>query len=233
MQYNTISSVKYAQNRGYSLIELMLAMAVGSIIMAAMYTSYMIVAHQQSRVSAIAGVQERGIPTLRLLERDIRMAGFKAVDGNMDSDFGTITTPITITDSGSACCDQIQVIYDKDIATRYRITYYTAARTNPARDALYMNRDTWDDAGAVWVADISAGLVTDYVVDFQVEGSDPNADGNPQIIDISMILRSKEQLKDAISYTKPSYDIGNYSFTTNDNFYRDEFNATINIRNLR
>jgi prepilin-type N-terminal cleavage/methylation domain-containing protein len=218
---------------GFSFIEMMLAMTVGSVILAATFASYTIVQRQYNRVSSFGEVQEAGMPTIRFIERDIRMAGRTVLDADMEPANGVIATPITIVDSGDACCDEITLIYDYDEDTRWRVRYYTDIRNDPTRNAIYMDRDVWNDVDLVWDSEVSAALVVDYVEDLQFEGSDLDDDGNPRMIDMSFVLRSKRELPDAITYTKPTYNAGNYDFTTTDNYRRGDFNATINIRNLR
>jgi prepilin-type N-terminal cleavage/methylation domain-containing protein len=222
---------KYKQ-AGFTLIELLISVVLSAVIMAATYTSYTIVSKQSERVSAYAEVQESGIPAIQLISRDLRMAGHKSVDANIESSFGSISNPVLITDSGNACCDSVEIIYDVDLSTRYRVTYYVAARTNPTRNALYMDKESWD--GISWTAITTQSLVADYIEDFQLLGSDINSSGDPALIDISMIFRSKKlQVRGVSTYTKPSYNIGNYNFTTTDAYYHDSFSATINLRNLR
>ncbi len=229
----------YAIN-GYSLLELMLAMAVGSIILAGTYTANVIVAKQYERISSFSQVQEMGMPSLMLISRDLRMAGYTALDTNIESTFGTITTPISITDSGNACCDSIAIIYDRDITTRNRYTYYTMARlpdtpttaTTPNRRALYLDVDNW--VGGAWVATaINAALVADFIEDLQFVGSDADSNGNPRIVDIFMVFRSKSMVIQDTNYVKPDQTKGNYDYNVTDRFHRDEFSATINIKNLR
>lgn len=217
---------------GYTLIELLLAVAVGAVVIAGVYASYVVVSRQHTVLSAYAEVQEAGIPTLRYISKDLLMAGYRAVDDELESVFGAINIPINITDSGNACCDTLQIIYDEDINTRYRITYFIAPRNDPDRNALYMDRETWD--GAAWNSNIDDSLVSDYIEDFQVVVSETNGSGQPTLIDLSMIFRNKKPLqRPAFDYDKPDYDVGNYAFSANDSYHRDEFNATLNIKNLR
>lgn len=225
-------SCKLKNSQGYSMVEMLMAMVVGSIILAGTYAAFNIVAKQYDRDIGFVEVQEMGIPTLRLISRDLRMAGYKALDANLESDYGAITTPIAITDSGDACCDVLQVIYDRSTTDRRRITYYTGARTNPVtRNALYMDVETWN--GSSWDVSINQSLVADYIEDFQAVGSDNDGSGNPRIVDIVLIIRGVTAQKSAINYTKPAYLPGNYNLTANDLYHRDEFHATINIKNLR
>ncbi len=216
---------------GYSLLELVLAMAVGSVILAGTYTASVIVAKQYERISGFSEVQEMGVPSLRQISRDLHMASYKALDASISSPFGAITTPIAITDSGNACCDSIKIIYDRNTTTRNRYSYYVAARTNPSRNALYLDIENW--SGASWTVTTTGALVADYIEDLQFVGSDNDSNGNPRIVDVFMLFRSKSLLPANVTYTKPAQTKGNYNYTVTDRYHRDEFSATINIKNLR
>lgn len=223
-------SIGQQAEAGFSFMEILLAVAVGSIILLGVYSSYVIVSRQYTRLSTVAEVQDFGIPVLHLLMRDVRMAGYVAVDDSMQSNYGAITTPITLTDSGNACCDSLTVVYDKDTNTRERISYFVGTKTNPTRNVLYMNRDRW--SGVTWINTVNQALVADYIDDLQFVGSNPDINGNPTLVDMSMIFQSKTRRLESSTYQKPAYNVGNYAYTANDAYYRDEFNATVKIRNL-
>lgn len=224
------NSIKQPCNQGFSFLELLLSIAVGVILLAAIYASYLIASRQYTRLVAISEVQEAGIPVLNLLIRDIRMAGHRAVDNAMQSPYGAID-PIVLTDSGDACCDALTITYDKDISTRQRVSYFVQARTNPTRNVLYMSRASWN--GTNWIADVTQTPVVDYIEDLQFLGLDPDLNGNPRMVDISMVFRSKTPQLQNYTYQKPDYNVGNYSLTVTDQFYRDDFSATVKVRNLR
>lgn len=213
------------------MLELLLSMVVGSIVIAGGYSAYTVVAKQYQRISAFTEVQEGGIPALHMIARDLRMAGRVVYDNNVDPVFGTITSPITITDSGDVCCDRIAIIYDKDSTDRRRVTYFTQARTSPARNALYMDVETF--TGGVWVNTIDDAIVTDYIEDLQFVGSDNNGNGDPQIVDMSMVVRSTHTLALPQTYTPPASVVGNYNYSFTDNYYREVYTSTVNVKNLR
>jgi prepilin-type N-terminal cleavage/methylation domain-containing protein len=239
-------SLKTTSCGGYSLLEMLLAAAVGSIVLAGSYTSFVIIANQYQRVSAFSEVQAMGIPTIKLLQRDLRMAGRIFMDDDIEPVYGSIATPVTITDSGNACCDSISIIYDRDDSTdplniksqRCQLDYTVSSRTTNSvtRNALYLTVTTLFTSDAVaynCTGDGATTLVADYIDDLQFVGSDLDSNGNPMIVDVSMIVHSKNKMAKTVAYTKPTETIGNYSFTANDNYHRDEFTATVNIRNLR
>ncbi len=220
---------------GYSLLELMLAVAVGSIVLAATYASYVTISKQYNRIAAISEVQNNGNGALNFVTRQIRMAGYIFYDDNMLSKFGSITTPVALTDSGdSICCDSITIIYDQSADIRLKKEFYVATKTdtNPRiRNALYVKTSTWN--GTSWDISPNSDLVADFIDNFQVIGKNPNSSGIPTIIDISMTFESKTALDKTYSFTSPNYNAGNYIYSANDKYYRDNFYGTIKIKNLQ
>ncbi len=222
----------YDDQRGYSLIEMVLAMAIGAIILVGAYASYTVINKQYMLMSSISSVSQAGVPTLQLITRDLRMAGRRAVDSDIQSTYDRIDTPVAITDSGDACCDQLQVVYDKALDERYRVTYFVQPRTTgvTTRNALYMDIDQWDSVA--WNNVTDDALVADYIEDFQLEGSD-TINGFPSLVDVLLIFRSKDTILEVRDYQKADYEIGNYDLETTDTFFREEFSSTVNLRNLR
>ena len=119
--------------KGITLIEILIGIVVSSIMMAAMYTTYSAVNNTYSQVTDRAKISQSGRDVLGMLTRDIRMAGFKYFNDNIQSTNEHI--PILITKGGSSgkCCDKIDIVYG-DVAysnatppvisySRYKITY--------------------------------------------------------------------------------------------------------------
>jgi len=228
------------KSAGYSMLELLLASAVGSIIIAGSYSAYGIIGKQQQRLLAFSEVQSAGMPTVRLIARDMRAAGRIAYDNNMDPVYGVISTPIVITDSGDNCCDSVIITYDQgenddgDIK-RCQITYDTDERTDPDRTAIYRTVSTLftQDGVSTCTGDSTTDLVTDYVDDLQIAGSDNDASGNPRIVDIALLMRSRTMRNKESTFTPPDEVIGNYDYSFTDKFHRDVFTMTVNIKNMR
>lgn len=216
---------------GYTVIELLLALVVGSIIIAAAYTTYALIADKQQTYSSFAEVQEMGLPTLRLIERDLRMAGHENLDAELEKVAVSITQPVQVIDSGNACCDQLIIIYDAPDDVRYRMTYHTEPRNNPTRQALYLDREIWD--GTAWNVDYTDALVADYVEDFQGTIAETVSGGRAKLVEVSLVLRSRGALPEARNFTKPAYNTGNYALNVTDHFYRESFTTSVNLRNVR
>lgn len=222
---------RYSES-GYTMIELLLATVVGSIVLAGAYVSYYIVEAQYNKNSAIGDLGDFAVPTLKILSRDIRMAGFKAVDTDIESAYGKIDNPFIITDSGNACCDSIEMIYDKSTTERLKVTYFVAPKTNDTtRNALYMTIEQYQSSGA-WVTNVDSAIVADFVEDFQAEAVKANAAGEPTLVNLNIVFRSRNKTKTTQTFQKAGFSTGNYVFSITDNYLRDEFETSIYLRNL-
>jgi hypothetical protein len=76
------------------------------------------------------------------------MAGFEYRDKDAKITYGTISSPLTIKDSGNKCCDEVTVIYDyfdeeSKKAERIRIRYWAEPHTSNkgSRHRLYKQKD--------------------------------------------------------------------------------------------
>ncbi len=225
-------NIKRVSEFGYSMIELLLATVVGGIVLAGAYASYNLIATQYKKNSSIGEINDFATPTLKIIARDLRMAGFKAVDAEIESTYGRIDDPITITDSGNACCDSISVIYDKSVTERVRVTYRVAPKANDtSRNALYMDVDQYQAAGT-WVEVYNSSVVADFIVDFQVEATKTNASGQPSLVNLNIVFRSRNKTNSQSTFSKADYETGNYDFSITDNYLREGFETTILLRNL-
>ncbi len=217
---------------GYTMVELLLALVVGSVVVVGAYTAYSLVSSTQANYASRTELQEVGVPALRLIERHIRMAGYEALDAELDPVNGDIIAPAAVTDSGNACCDTLTLEYDDNSGVRYQVAYYTAPRTNPeTRTALFMDRNRWD--GISWSSDVSGALVADYVEDFQAEVSETVDDGRTKLVDVALTLRARNALKQPQTFVKADYDPGNYILSTNDHYFRETFTTSVMLRNVR
>jgi prepilin-type N-terminal cleavage/methylation domain-containing protein len=218
---------------GYTMIELLLAIVVGSIVLAGAYASYSVVSGQFNANLGVIQINQMATPTIKILEEKIKIAGYKAVDSDIESSFGKIDNPITILDSGdNVCCDEFTVIYDKDLANRFRERYYIANRAGLNRKALFLDKDKWN--GVSWDIVYSQALVADFIEDMQISGADLNSKNQPTLINLNLIFRSKNKLVTPQNFVKKTYLTGNSNFTLSSpqNYFYKEVETTVRIRNL-
>ena len=169
----------------FTLVEMIVAMAVSAIIIAATYASYDIVKTQYKKNLDVAEMHQSGRGIMQMIERDIRMAGFNYIDKDAKTTYGPISKPLIIKDSGNNCCDEVTVIYDyvEDVldwkgklvsssVNRIRIHYWTEAYTSKKGDRyrLYKQKDILGKNNALLDKPINGikEVMADFVEDFQI-----------------------------------------------------------------
>jgi type IV pilus assembly protein PilW len=80
-----ISDTGGLRNRGFSLIELMIAMAVGSIVMAAIYSVYSGLTRSYTTHNVAADIQQAVRATIDFMAEDIMMAGFNPQEASFEA----------------------------------------------------------------------------------------------------------------------------------------------------
>ena len=130
---------KFINILGFTLVEILIAIVITSLMMAAMFTSYSIVNSTYRQVTDRAKISQAGRDTVGVILREIRMAGFKYLNDNIAA--SDQHSPIQIyKGSGlTGTCDTIQIVYggikgppdNSGIYEyeRYRITYQCIAST--------------------------------------------------------------------------------------------------------
>ena len=168
----------------FTLVEMIVAMAVSAIIIAATYASYDIVKTQYKKNLDVAEMHQSGRGIMQMIERDIRMAGFNYIDKDAKTTYGPISKPLIIKDSGNNCCDEVTVIYDyvEDVldwkgklvsssVNRIRIHYWTEAYTSKKGDRyrLYKQKDILGKNNALLDKPINGikEVMADYIEDLQ------------------------------------------------------------------
>jgi len=68
---------KLSKIAGVTLIEMLIGVAVSSIMIGAMYSSYTVINNSYSKVTDVASISRSGRDIVAMLMRDIRMAGYK------------------------------------------------------------------------------------------------------------------------------------------------------------
>ena len=165
---------------GFSLVEMLIALAVSAIIIAAAFGSYAMIARNFDFQKDMKYIAQSARAVVDMINSDIRLAGYTAVDN------GAITDAVMLADSGTAaCCDAISVIYDQTPTERRQVTYYTKQFTSDdTRFRLY--KHICQITTPLTIAEIQAGQcsatatllaenpIADYVEDLQFLGSRGN-----------------------------------------------------------
>ena len=174
-------------NKGITLIEILIGIVITSIIMGAMLTSYNVVNGSYAQVIDKASIGNSTRAFSEMLLRDIRMAGYKYFDDNLITTTGDeMDVPIVITKNTSAeCCDTITIIYgdfdrnlvDDERYIRYKIQY--SFQPNPDENGVFQilkSKQKWDDSDWSSSAEdrdtYTNEIVTDYISDIEIVAKD-------------------------------------------------------------
>ena len=125
---------KISSIAGVTLIEILIGILISVIMMGAMFTSYTAVNSTYRQVTDRAKISRAGRDIVGMIVRDIRMAGFKYFNDNIQTT--NEHAPIIITKSTNFAteCDKIDIVYGdvnynasgspKYTYERFKITYY-------------------------------------------------------------------------------------------------------------
>ena len=160
---------KFNKISGFTLIEILIAIVITSLMMAAMFTSYTLVNSTYRQVTDRAKISQAGRDLVGTMLREIRMAGFKYV--NDDIAATDKHNPIRIYKGkgfgSSGSCDKIEIVYgsvkytkaaalaDRYDYERYKITYECKASSKLDDSdlsgtkkisgfAIYKSKEKWD-----------------------------------------------------------------------------------------
>jgi prepilin-type N-terminal cleavage/methylation domain-containing protein len=227
----------------YTLTELMVATAVGSIVMAMAFSSFSLINKKYQKYSDLSNLHHNASQVLNIITRDLRMAGYQ----DLDTVNGSITQAvITDNDSSDRGSDEITVTYDTDTENRIKVSYYllscidTNECTEEGRYRLYKTK--WSKVNGSWniSPDYEDQAVADYVDDLQFQynmanGVDQRTVDSDEIkdlrsIDVSVLLRTaRKHEKDERDYR---HELEDNSVDLDGGYIRENFYTTAFTRNL-
>jgi len=162
-------------NKGFTLVELLVGLAISSIIIAAAYGSYIVIKNNYDFQKDMKNISQSSRAVATMIMRDVRMAGYNFDDGPTKQN-PVITNPLKITDGGTTGPDSIEIIYDQSFTQRLKISYYSKPypNTTSQRSRLYKKVERCDPsvncgAGSLTTI-IPESPIADYVEDIQFTG---------------------------------------------------------------
>lgn len=190
MNSHTDTFPRYAHstcNAGYTLVELLVALAVSSIVIAGTYAGYTVFAKQQQLLQTQTDFDRNAMRTIDLIGADIRLAGFKEYQNTRVM---PANQPINILSGAPA--DLVLVFDDYDtLGNLYRalVRYYLQPYMpvgGVARNRLYREWKKCDSASSVCTlansstfAGSSGGEpILDWVISFSAQGMHPKTSGS-------------------------------------------------------
>ena len=225
-------------DQGFSLVEVLVSTAVSAIALASLLIAYDLVDKQYTKIRDTAVIGQTGRNVLKVIERDIRMAGSEWWTPSGTVEHGPITEADAISISqgaGNGCCDEVTVIYDRQItdvsSQRLKIRYWVSDHvgTRGTRGRLFKQTDIL--APAASASNGSADAMADYIEDLQLEYAGSAAQPKT-LIEIYLALRTKQQFTREKSYQRGAHYPGDSTLETTDRFRRREFSTSVAVRNL-
>ncbi len=121
--------------RGFTLVELMVAMVIGLILLGGVYTVFFSSVTTYRQTAGLSRLQENGRFALELLGQELRNAGYPrfSVDGTPFADVGVA---ITGNDGGGTVSDDVTIQY---LTTTGLVTSVFTHDADPADQALVLN----------------------------------------------------------------------------------------------
>jgi prepilin-type N-terminal cleavage/methylation domain-containing protein len=207
--------------KAFTLVEMLVALAVSSIIIAATYASFELIQKQYKKSIDVAEMHTSGRSIMQILEREIRMAGYEFRDATGAMTYGGIVGGLAITDSGDACCDEITIIYDEveDVVNdlgevtsssveRIQTRFWTEAHTSNSGDRfrLYKLKTILGRNNAILANPIIGAkeVMADYIEDLQIV--DINAPKTTNNNDYVKIDKSGAELANSATEWSCVYD---------------------------
>lgn len=228
----------------YTLTELLVATAVGSIVMAMAFSSFSLINTKYQKYSDLSNLHRSATQVLNIINRDLRMAGYQ----DLDTVNGSIAKAvITENDNNSSRgSDAITITYDADTETRIKIRYYLDCKEQSEcseREGRYrLYKTKWSKTNGSWNldADYEKQVVADYMEDLQFNYNMANGNSKSSIdtdeikdlrsIDVSIMLRTARKHTKDENYRHELEDNG--QFNLDGGYIRETFSTTAFTRNL-
>jgi len=210
---STISS--HTNAAGFTLVELMIALVVSGLVMAAVVSVYIAQTRSYGEHDDVADIQQNLRGALAILTTEIRMAGYDPTRGNVATILTTTPTRLRFTRD---------ITGDGDVDDPNEDIEYQLVGTS-------LGRQTAGAGGFQPLADNIEALEFHYILDDGTMFANPTP-GSVRAVKISLLARASnpaQNFRHAGSYTSASGNIWN---PPQDNFRRRLVTTTIFCRNM-
>ncbi len=205
--------------QGYTLVEMLVAMAVTAIVLAGTYAAYGFFARQQQLILSQTELSRNAMRAVDLIKSDVSIAGFKDVN---DPDVMLPAQPIVIAQNNPADIRLVNDEYDaggsiKRMLTRYYTKSHTVAESGIQRDRilrqvrLCINPAVFCDLtnSTLVSTDPDGEPLLDWVEQFSVTGQNLKTAGSFkdqfQTLKIVLTLKSPKKLEGAVKDTTKNF----------------------------
>ena len=226
-------------NKGLTLIEILVSLVVGSIMMIAIYFSYSVFANSYLAIIEKMNVNKTLRNSMATILKDLRAAGYVDINTSLAKN---ISNFITATEGGSTNPDSINIIYDLDRAQRLQVTYKLNKNPDNLTNQLTKTIKVCTDSnctGPAGPSSVPETAIADLVEDlqfffYQENGSKLNSISDPKLIkyvEVNLVVRSASQIL-KIPLSKINRPFNPDPSTNRDLYYRDVLAASVWPRNI-
>ena len=224
-------------NQGLSLIEILIAIVVSTVVMAAMFFTYNTFQNSYQGIMDRSVISQNARTALSIIANDIRMAGYK----DFNSKWGDVSGNVINHSDKSNGPDTLEIIYDYNKDERVKIGY-RLAKTNSADEHYYLEKARFIWTGAAWSTNSSLGgynyeKVSDYIMDLQFvmrnasnNKVNSNQSNQAQTVETFIVVRSPNKISKV--NTPKIFTSDNNKVTCKDNFHCEDFFVSIYPRNI-
>ncbi len=251
----------FKNNKGLTLVEILVASVIGSMTVAAIYFSYGVFSSTYLGIVAKVQVSKDIRNALTVITKDVRLAGYTSKippqsGGISFAPFTTMNNKIIIRKNTyfnansspgryeSGVNDVLEVIYDRDRSTRVRVSY---AQSNDGflikrlsrclnADCLNDNDYIFNETGFYDYQPIAGqGLEAFKVVVFNSSGTqiDHSQANQAQFIRVSVLYSSANNGELHKTSQEQTFRVEDYTFSKTDRFFRDMASVMIYPRNIQ
>lgn len=250
----------FKNNEGLTLIEVLVAMIVGSMMVAIMYFSFTIFSKTYLSVIAKVQVSKDLRNTLTLVTKDVRLAGYTSTvpiqSGISFAPFSTINNKIIIRKNtyfngnstpgyyASGLNDVLEVIYDQDRNTRVRVSY---AQSNDGflkrRLSKCLTADCLNDSDYTYALTgfydyqpiTTQGLEAFKIAAFDSSGTalDSSLANQANYLRVSVLYNTVNNGEIYSVNQSQTFQVEERTVSTNDKYFRDMASVLIYPRNIQ
>jgi type IV pilus assembly protein PilW len=222
-------------HKGFTLMEMMVAMAIASIVMAGIYTFYRSQLRTHVTQQALVDMQQDARIAMYMMTREIRMAGYD---------------PQNSAGAALLTADAAEIEFNSDIDGGGDIDdqserFYYALSNDADRDGkadgtpCNLERGSWDAGGNLVLAPLALNIDALNFVYLDSDGDRTTTLADIRSVQISLVARSGDQVPvlmhrqtDSRTYTNQLDPPASIFDAPNDNFRRIQLSATVKVRNM-
>ena len=192
--------IRINKSLGMTLIEVLIAVTITSIMMLAMFSTYTMVNKSHKQVTNRAKISQSSRDIVGFISRDIRMAGYKYLKSPLTGTENVLSIEITagsgFTNQSTDTCDSIKIMYDARELTnkadnpdlgiiaphkykRFLISYKCSQYNTESGFTIMKQVQHWDNLNQEWAVDVAEGSynfeeIQDYIQDMVFVAYDIN-----------------------------------------------------------